>query len=94
MLMGRLLDQWYGYGRIYPIPLTTLPEADQKRIVAAVPKEWLFPDKAQEAFYRINIGELDAGQTLLKEAVLAGEWRWSSARCSPKRSVSISGWRW
>ncbi|MEN6355933.1 MAG: tetratricopeptide repeat protein [Armatimonadota bacterium] len=74
MLMGRMLDEWYGDGRIYPIPLATLPKTEQIRIIQAVPKEWLFTDRAQEAFFRMSMGETQTGTALLKQAVMAGGW--------------------
>lgn len=81
LLMGRLTPEllrgrvWLGYdyeGWLFPAPFTTLSKEEQQRLTKLVPKEWLFPDKASEAWFLLSIGEREKGLTLLREVVMEG----------------------
>lgn len=64
----------YDYeGWLYPPPFATLPVETQKRVLQLVPKDWLFPTKADEAWFRLSIGEHEQGLKLLHEAVMEGD---------------------
>lgn len=82
LLMGRLPQEirWrrmslgYDYeGWLYPPPFATLPVDEQKRIPQLVPKEWLFPTKAGEAWFLLSIGEQEKGLKLLQQAAMEGD---------------------
>ncbi len=82
LLMGRLTEELrqrrmrlgYDYeGWLYPPPFATLPVETQKRVLQLVPKDWLFPTKADEAWFRLSIGEHEQGLKLLHEAVREGD---------------------
>ncbi|MFN4179592.1 MAG: hypothetical protein ACK4I8_04715, partial [Armatimonadota bacterium] len=82
LLMGRLpaelrqrrMQLGYDYeGWLFPSPFSTLTTDTQKRILQLVPKEWLFPTKASEAWFLLSTGEKEQGLKLLREATMEGD---------------------
>ncbi len=82
LLMGRLPAELrqrrtqlgYDYeGWLSPSPFATLTTDTQKRILQLVPKEWLFPTKANEAWFLLSTGEKEQGLKLLREATMEGD---------------------
>ena len=84
LLMGRLptelrqrrMQLGYDYeGWLFPSPFATLPVETQKQVLKLVPKDWLFPTKASEAWFLLSIGEKEQGLKLLQEAAAEGDFK-------------------